>query len=114
MNWFTKYFEKAEWRLCGTVEVPITHTHHITDVKTSGKLYYYLYENQHGTRRFDVADTIRGDTDMKDIGTTDFAYRCEDYLTKVKPWMDGRKIKGIAAYDKVKHHEMVQSLKEGD
>ena len=111
---FWNFFEKDEWRMCGTVEVRITHKHPITDDVSKGTLYYYLYENQHGKRKFDVADTIRGDVDMKDIGTHDFIYRCEDYLQKVKPWLGGRKVTGVVAYDKVKHHDFAKRLKEGE
>ncbi len=113
MNWFTRVFQKAEWRLCGTLEMGIVKPDELSG-NTKGTLYYYLYEDQHGNRKFDVGDTIRGDTELKDVSSNDVVYRSPEYLTKVKPWLDGRKIPGISAYNKVKHHDLVRTLKEGD
>jgi len=114
MSWFSKLFEKAEWRLCGTVETGIIHTDRITNNTTKGTLYYYLLENQYGDRKFDVADTFRGDIDMSEIPKNDIIYRCEEYLEVVKPWIGGRKVTGVASYDKTDHHDFAKRLKEGE
>ena len=114
MSWFSKLFEKDEWRLCGTVETGIIHTDRIRNDTTKGTLYYYLYENQHGDRKFDVADTFRGDIEFSKLTKTDVVYRCEEYLEKVKPWLGGRKVTGVASYDKTDHHDLVKRLKEGE
>ncbi len=115
MNWLPKMFTKKEWRMCATVELVVVEFHPLTKTKKKeGILYYYLYENQYGDRKFDVADTIRGDMKLNDIPKSDIVYRSEEYLTKVKPWIDGRKIPGVASYDKVHHHDLVRTLKEGD
>lgn len=113
MNWFTRIFQKAEWRLCGTLEMGVVKEDPYYG-KSEGTLYHYLYEDQHGNRKFDVGDTIRGDLKVSDISKTDIVYRAPNYLTKVKPWLDGRKIPGISAYDKVHHHDMKRTLTEGD
>ena len=113
MGWFKKLFEKDDWRLCGTVVVPIVHTDPLRQQKT-GKLFYYLYENQHGDRKYDIADTFRGDYDLKVMPKDDFIFRNEDYLTKVKPWMDGRKITGVTSYAKVPIHDFKNRLDNGE
>jgi len=113
MSWFSKLFEKDDWRLCGTVDLPVVETNALLDSK-KGKLYYYLYENQHGDRKFDVADTFRGDYDLDRMPKDDFIFRNEDYLTKVKPWMDGRKITGVTSYAKVPIHDFKNRLDNGE
>ena len=114
MNWFSTLFEKDEWRMCGTVETPIVKTEPILRDTSKGTLHYYLYENQNGERKFDVADTFRGDVDLEDVDKADIVYRSHEYLEKVKPWVDGRKITGVVAYDKVKHHDFKKRLEEGE
>ena len=113
MNWVTKLFQGAEWRMCGTLDMGITKTDPLYG-DTKGTLYYYLYEDRRGNRKFDVGDTIRGDVELKDVTSADIIYRSPMYLTQVKPWMDGRKIPGISAYDKVSHHDLKRTLTEGD
>lgn len=111
MSWWTDIFgEPSEWRLCGTVESPIVKSNPMVDKPKSGKLWYYLSEDQYGKRKFDVADTFRGDLDLEEVGKSDIVYRSEEYLTTVKPWMSGRTIPEIAAYDKVKHHDFKRTL----
>ncbi len=116
MNWLPKVITKKKWRMCATIETSIVSVNRIDpkDNDKEGVLYYYLYENQYGDRKFDVADSFRGDVDLKNIRKADIVYRADEYLTKVKPWLDGRKIPGIASYDKVHHHDLVRTLKEGD
>ena len=113
MGWFSKFFEKDDWRLVGTIESPIVQTSPLKDDK-EGMLYYYLLENQHGDRKFDAGDTFRGDLDLDEIKDRDIVYRSEEYLTKIKPWLNGRKITGVTTYEKVPHHDFKKQLKEGE
>ena len=113
MSWFSKFFEVDEWRMCGTVEMPIIKTDIRQDI-SKGTLYYYLYENQHGERKFDIADTFRGDIDLAEVDKADIVYRSHEYLATVKPWLAGRKMTGIVAYDKVHHHDFAKLLKKGE
>lgn len=112
--WDKIFGEPAEWRLCGTVETGIVKARPILDEPKSGTLWYYLHENQYGDRKFDVADTFRGDIDLKEVGKSDIVYRSQEYLQSVKPWIGGRKVTGIVAYDKVGHHDFAKRLKEGE
>lgn len=116
MSWWTDIFgEPSKWRMCGTVETSIVKAIPTPNGPQSGTLWYYLSEDQYGKRKFDVADTFRGDVDLeKDISKTDIVYRSQEYLEKVKPWINGRKVTGIVAYDKVGHHDFKKRLEEGE
>lgn len=109
-NWFTSRFEKIEWRLCATIEVAVSHVDRITKARVSGTLYYYLYEDQHGERKFDAADTLRGDMLLSDLGKNDFVYRCEEYLVRVKPWINGRYDPEVKDYDQVPVEDFKRKL----
>jgi len=113
VSWFKKFFEKEDWRMCGTLEVPIVRTS-LRDEKETGTLYYFLYENQFSDRRFDVADTFRGDMDLSEVAKTDIVYRSEEYMTKVKPWLGGRKVTGVTSYTKAPMHDFRNKLENGE
>lgn len=113
MGWFTKFFEKDDWRLVGIMELPIVRTGRLQDRET-GTLYYYLHESKFGKRKFDVADTFRGDLELDEVRDGDIIYRSEEYLTRVKPWMSGRKITGITTYEKAPMHDFKNQLTNGE
>ena len=114
MGWFKALFEKDDWRLVGTLEMGIVETNPIRNDKTTGTLYYYLYENQHGERKFDIADTIRGEYELDTLPKTDIAYRSAEYMEKVKPWLGGRKVTGITSYAKAPMHDFKHRLENGE
>ena len=104
---FRRLFEKRDWRRVKTIEMSIIRS---LD-KESGTLYYYLYENQFGDRRMDVADTFRGDMDLNKVEKTDVVYRSSEYLEIIKPWLEGDYDPEITDYDGVKRKEMLSALK---
>ena len=110
---FKKLFTKRDWRRVATIEVPIIETNpiRIREEPKKGTLYYYLYENQFGERKYDVADTFRGDYDIDKLDEGDFIFRCEDYLKTVKPWLEGDYDPDITDYEGVKRREMLSALK---
>ena len=113
MEWIKKIFEQDDWRLVGIVEVPIVKTTTSKDTDP-GTLYYYLHESKVGKRKFDVADTFRGDLELVEVPDRDIIYRSEEYLTKVKPWMGGRKSTGITTYEKAPMHDFKNQLTNGE
>lgn len=114
MGWFSKFFEKEDWRMVGQLECPIVRSNRIIDKEEKGVLYYYLYENQFGDRRFDVADSFRGDLELDKIPDRDIVYRSEEYLTQVKSWLGGRKVTGITSYAKAPMHDLKNRLENGE
>lgn len=119
MSWFTKIFgEPDEWRMVKELESTYINTHHqlqgsaIVPVEQKVNINYYLYENQDGERKFDVADSLRGDNSVPKLDKNDIVFRLKIYRQTVKPWLDGRVDPDIPRYDKVKHHDMVRLLKD--
>jgi len=108
---FKKFFTKKDWRRVATIEVPIVETNPLQNEPKKGTLYYYLYENQFGDRKYDVADTFRGDYDIDDVEERDVTFRCEEYLKTVKPWLEGDYDPEITDYEGVKRRDMLGALK---
>lgn len=115
INWLKKLVEKDDWRFVGKVTSKYKVTQKITGTHLgSYQLVFYLYENQHGERKFDVIDTDpdRGDIDVSRLDKTDYVYRCDEYLNIIHPWINGFRNKNFPTYDKVPHYDMKRFLEE--
>lgn len=119
MNWLSKFFETADWRLVKEIQAGYMHYqfHHLRpEEKINEKqeeLTYYLYEDQNNNRRFDVVDSMDGDIDINsEEAKKTWTFRSPEYRHTIRPWLDGRVDPDIPRYDKVKHHDMVRILKD--
>ena len=115
MNWFKKLFEKDDWRFVGKVNSKYKITNKVTGTHLSTyELIFYLYENQHGERKFDVIDTDpdRGNIDVDRLSKNDWVFRCAEYVNVVHPWLNGFRNKKFPTYDKAPMHDMKRFLEE--
>ena len=117
MSWWTNIFgeprEKAEWRMCKQLGSTYIHTtYDRQDGKTEDRINinYYLYENQHGDRKFDVADSLNGDYKITSVLKDDIIFRLRMYRQTVKPWLDGRTDPDVPAYDQVPVNDFQRRL----
>jgi hypothetical protein len=113
MGWFKKLFEKDDWRFVGHVNALYVNTDLRGD-KTNYKLTYYLYENQHGERKFDVIDSHpdRGDLRVDVLKKTDWVFRNTHYREVIHPWLTGFRNKKFPTYDKAPMYDMKRFLEE--
>ena len=121
MSWWTKIFgEEDDWRL-----VKIHETDYYSQLKpahpdynfkdsdanrTDHEYTYYLYENQHGGRKIDVIDSVRGDLEMKTEDKRSFVFRNTDYRNIIRPWTDGQYNPEIPSYASIKAKEFKDNL----
>jgi len=82
----------------------------IEEVKNKHNINYYLYENQHGDRKFDVADSMRGDRHIKKLAIDDIVFRLKIYRKTVKPWLDGQYNPEIPSHESIKAKEFKDRL----
>ena len=107
MKWLSKLLRRRQpddWRMVKDLESTFTNTTHqlvsetrIEAVKTKHHINYYLFENQYGERKFDVADSLYGDRDTSK-------------LKKVKPWLEGQYNPDIPSYESIKPKEFLDNL----
>lgn len=119
-NWITRLFEKDNWRLVKihtlpyhSVLRPANPLYNSSDPAANTTDYeysYYLYENQHGDRKFDVIDSDRGDLDLDTETKSSFVYRNEDYRNIIRPWLDGQYNPEIPTYESIKAKEFKDNL----
>ncbi len=114
MGWFRKFFEKDDWRFVGQVESPYKHQRSPVHDWEPFELTYYLYENQHGDRKFDVIDSRphRGDLDVDELNKNDWVFRNDQYRTIIHPWMNGFRNKKFPTYEKAPMHDFKRFLEE--
>ena len=110
MNWVTQLFTKSEWRMCKQLDTEFVSRDLITGAESEHWLNYYLYENQFGKRKIDVADSKRGDCKMSSLEADDIAFRLKMYRDTVKPWLDGRTDPDVPAYDQVPVNDFKRRL----
>ena len=113
MNWWTKIFgEPDDWRFVGKVDNKYQSGGY---PKESHILSYYLYENQHGKRKFDVIDTDpeRGDINVKKLSKTDWVFRNKDYRHTVHPWFTGFRNPDFPTYETAPQHDFKRLLEGG-
>jgi hypothetical protein len=79
-------------------------------VEQKVNINYYLYENQDGERKFDVADSMRGDNDVKKLEKDDIVFRLKMYRQTVKPWLDGRLDPDIPTYESIPRRDFKRAL----
>lgn len=120
MSWWTNIFgeprEKAEWRMCKQLDATFVNTSYrivnneAVPIEKKHNINYYLYENQFGERKFDAADSMRGDIDITKTKKDDIAFRLRMYRQTVKPWLDGRTDPDVPAYDQVPVNDFQRRL----
>jgi len=122
MSWLTYIFgEPDDWRL---VKIHVTDyysqlkpahpDYDFTDSdanKTDHEYSYYLYENQHGGRKIDVIDSLRGDLEMKTEDKRSFVFRNTEYRNIIRPWLDGRLDPEIPSYEQAPVNDFHAKLK---
>lgn len=111
MNWFTRLFEKDDWRFVGKVDAHYISTDDLGQ-STDYVLTYYLYENQHGERKFDVIDSNRnrGDLKVKRLGKNDWVFRSKNYREIVHPWLTGFRNPDFPTYESAPQHDFKRLL----
>lgn len=115
MNWFTSLFEKDDWRFVGEVVENYSTINTITKQKLGDyTVTYYLYENQHGDRKFDVIDTDpgRGKLDVSVLPNNDWVFRCLEYTKTVYPWLNGFNNPDFPTYEKVPVYDFKRKLEK--
>jgi len=114
MSWWTNIFgEKNEWRMCKRLDSGYTSTTYDgrgNPTERKVRLQYYLYENQHGGRKFDVADSMKGDYKITSVLKDDIIFRLKMYRETVKPWLDGRTDPDVPAYEQVPVNDFQRRL----
>jgi hypothetical protein len=112
MNWFTKYFEKDDWRFVGQVDSPYISTDYLGQ-GTDYTLTYYLYENQNGERKFDVIDSKgnRGDVKVGKLDKNDWVFRSKHYREIVHPWLTGFRNPDFPTHKTAPNHDFKRLLK---
>jgi hypothetical protein len=117
MSWWTKLFgeprEADEWRMCKQLESTYINTTYNGRGEANERkvnINYYLYENQFGERKFDIADSLRGDYTVTSITKDDIAFRLRIYRQTVKPWLDGRTDPEVPAYEQVPVNDFQRRL----
>lgn len=118
MNWFTKYFEKADWRLVKEIQAGYVHYeyHRLRPAErineSENEMTYYLYEDQFGNRKFDVVDNRLGDIDINSKeAKNSWTFRSDEYRYTIRPWLDGRTDPDIPRHDKIPAHDYKRLLK---
>ena len=118
MNWFTKIFEKSDWRLVKELQVKYIHFQYrrtTPDKKineSEEEITYYLYEDQFDNRKFDVIDGLLGDIDIDSQEAKDsYTFRSETYRHTIRPWLDGRFTPEIPTYDSIPRRDFKKALK---
>jgi len=112
-SFWERLLTKKDWRLVKTV----TSGYHITNNLTKAKikegceLTYYLFENQFGDRKFDVADSEQGDLKVSTLDDNDYVFRCKDYRDTIKPWVAGGYNPEIPNYYSVEHKDLLDTLR---
>ena len=121
MSWLNKIFGEADdWRL---VKIHVTDYFSTLkpahpdynysdpdDNKTDHEYSYYLYENQHGGRKIDVIDSLRGDLEMKTEDKRSFVFRNTEYRNIIRPWLDGQYNPEIPSHESIKAKEFKDNL----
>ena len=118
MSWWTKIVgeprEKDEWRMCKQLDSTfIRTTYDSAGIGTDEKIHinYYLHETQHGDRKFDVADSLRGDQHVVGLEKDDIVFRLKLYRKTIKPWLAGRVDPDIPKWDDIPRHDYYRKLK---
>jgi len=111
MSWWTNIFGgKDEWRMCKQLDTTFISSDAYTRVETKHNINYYLYENQFGERKFDIADSKRGDCEVKRLEKDDITFRLRLYRETVKPWLDGRTDPEIPSYESIPRKDFQRIL----
>ncbi len=117
MSWFSRLFEKADWRLVKEIQAGYIHyQYHKLDPEqkineSENEMTYYLYENQFGKRKFDVVDGMLGDIDIKSKEAKDsWTFRSNEYRYTIRPWLDGRTDPEIPAYESIPRRDFKRIL----
>ena len=118
MNWLTKLFEKADWRLVKEYQAQYV-SYKFAPLEPDKKIAereeettYYLYEDQNGNRKFDVVDSQAGDIDIKsNAAKKTWTFRSPEYRYTIRPWLDGRHNADIPSYEQVPIDDFKSVLK---
>lgn len=122
MSMWTQIFgepeEKPDWRLCSQIDSKyfIKYTDRTTGIEKEHKrqnncvLTYFLYENQHGKRKFDLVDSEEGDLEVSTLPGDHWAYRNQNYRNKIRPWLDGRYDPEIPDYETIPKNDFQNRL----
>lgn len=117
MSWLTKIFCKEDdWRFVKQLDTTFVSTStelvggRVERNEKKHNINYYLHENQDGERKFDVADSKRGDCNVKKLEKDDIAFRLRMYRQQVKPWLDGAYDPEIPSYESIKAKEFKDNL----
>lgn len=112
MGFWTKILgEPDDWRFVG--QVNNEYHHKGTTPQQKFVLTYYLYENQHGKRKFDVidSDADRGDLIVDNLKKTDWVFRNKDYRDTIHPWLTGFRNPNFPTYETAPAHDFNRLLK---
>lgn len=120
MKWLSKLLRRRDpddWRMVKDLESTFVNTVHklvsetrVEPVETKHYINYYLFENQYGERKFDVADSLYGDQDVSKLDKNDIVFRLKIYRKTVKPWLDGQYNPDIPSYESIKPKEFLDNL----
>lgn len=99
MNPFKRYRLRKDWRL-----VIIISAQYTTNGEVSGKLYYYLYENGLGKRKYESKGNGTASTHQSRVTHP-------VYMEQVYPWIQGAYDPEIPSYESIKAKEFKDALK---
>ena len=118
MSWFSRLFEKADWRLVKEIQAGYIHYQYSKldpeerINENSYEITYYLYENQFGKRKFDVVDGLLGNIDINSREAKEsWTFRSDEYRSTIRPWLDGRHDPDIKSYDQIPVSDFQRRLK---
>ena len=118
MSWYSKFFEKSDWRLVKEIQAGYIHYQfrprdpekRVNESKN--EMTYYLYEDQSCNRKFDVVDGMLGDIDIDSQEAKDsWTFKSDEYRYTIRPWLDGRYDPNIPTYDQVEVNDFHRRLK---
>ena len=120
MKWLSKLLRRRDpddWRMVKQLDSIYINTEtrlvsetRVEPVETKHHINYYLFENQYGGRKFDVACSMMGDRDVSKLSKDDIAYRLRIYRNTIKPWLDGQYNPEIPSYESIKPKEFLDNL----